>query len=176
MKIAIVGKMCSGKTSVANYIQSIRPEYKLFSFAMGVKDVAYTYFQMPRNPEMKNRSLLISIGSKMREIDPDVWVKYTHSLTKQYDFCIIDDVRFSNELDTLVNDNWKLIKLNVSRDTQIERLKKLYPHTFKDHIYNIDNETELHLQYYTNYDLIINTDSSRDEIERKIDHFLSSND
>ena len=28
MKIAIIGKMCSGKTTLAKYIQSIHPEYK----------------------------------------------------------------------------------------------------------------------------------------------------
>ena len=175
MKIAIIGKMCSGKTTLAKYIQSIHPEYKLFSFATGVKEVAYTYFQMSRNPEMKNRSLLISIGSKMRDIDPDVWVNYTHSLTKQEKNCIIDDVRFPNELNTLLKDNWKVIKLNVTRDTQIERLMKLYPDTFND-VVSIDNETETHLQYCDSYDPSLDTEEPEETIRETIHKFLSLNE
>ena len=32
MKIAITGKMCSGKTTLSNYIQQIEPRFQVFSF------------------------------------------------------------------------------------------------------------------------------------------------
>ena len=46
MKIAIVGKMCSGKTTVANIITEINPSYQRYSFGQKVKDVAIDLFNM----------------------------------------------------------------------------------------------------------------------------------
>jgi uridine kinase len=64
MKNGICGKMCSGKTTLANYILSKNPNYKKFSFADKLKEIAKDLFFM----EKKNRNLLINIGTKMREI------------------------------------------------------------------------------------------------------------
>ena len=72
MKIAIYGPMCSGKSTIANIIQKKYPQYKIYSFGQKIKDIANELFNM----EGKNRSLLINIADKMRDIDEDVWVKY----------------------------------------------------------------------------------------------------
>ena len=69
MKIAIYGPMCSGKTTVAKIIQSYNDEYQIYSFGQKIKDLALELFDM----KDKNRSLLIAIGSKMREINPDLF-------------------------------------------------------------------------------------------------------
>ena len=68
MKIAITGKMCYGKTTIANLIKSMIDEYEIFSFGKKVKEIAKDLFNM----QTKDRTLLTSIGTKMREIDPDV--------------------------------------------------------------------------------------------------------
>ena len=137
MKIAIVGKMCSGKTTLANYIMSKDPRHKIFSFGKGVKDIAYNYFDMKE----KDRSLLINIASKMKEIDNDIWIKYLfNTINSQY--CIIDDVRHQNELDYLIKNGWFIIHLNIDKQTQQKRLMRLYSNNYDDHLKNINDISE----------------------------------
>ena len=92
MKIAIHGPMCSGKTTISNIIKEFDNSYKTYSFGLKVKDIAIDLFNM----EGKNRSLLINVASKMREIDPDVWAKYViNKIENEKNInCIIDDLRF----------------------------------------------------------------------------------
>ena len=88
----------------------------------------------------KDRSLLITIADKMREIDEDVWAKYIVNKTIHLENCIIDDLRFQNELDHLKG--WKIICLTTSENTRVERLKKLYPDNYEDHIKNMKHKSE----------------------------------
>jgi len=154
MKIAIIGKMCSGKSTLAQKIKLIDNRYEIFSFGQKVKDIAIDLFGMKE----KNRNLLIDIGMKMREIDPDIWVKYIIEKTKHNEFCIIDDVRFQNEYDYLIQNNFKIIYLDIFREHQIERITKLYPDNYEIHIDNLDNISEkLDIIPQKNYDLKLNT-------------------
>ena len=107
MKIAIYGPMCSGKTTVATIIQELDNEYLIYSFGQKIKDIAKDLFQM----QGKDRSLLITIADKMRDIDEDVWAKYIIQQTNGEKKCIIDDLRFQNELNYL--DGWKIISLTT---------------------------------------------------------------
>ena len=136
MKIAIYGPMCSGKTTVAKLIQELEPRYKIYSFGQKIKDLASELFQMKH----KDRSLLINIADKMREIDEDVWVKYIMNQTENNDFCLIDDLRFQNELNYL--DGWKIICLTTPEEERIKRLKQIYHNTFEDHIKNMKHKSE----------------------------------
>ena len=130
MKIAICGKMCSGKTTLANYIMRTFPGYRKYSFAEKVKELCVDLFDMKK----KDRPLLINFANKMRDIDPDVWVNQVLKQTKGQDNCIIDDVRYQNEVDALVNDGWKFIQLNVPYELQKSRIMKLYPNDYKEHL------------------------------------------
>ena len=78
MKIAITGKMCSGKSSIANLLVEEDNRFQIYSFGQKVKDVAKDLFNMKE----KDRTLLTSIGTKMREINPDVWVNYVIQQTE----------------------------------------------------------------------------------------------
>tara|TARA_Y100001936_G_scaffold253588_1_gene319204 strand:+ start:7124 stop:7633 length:510 start_codon:yes stop_codon:yes gene_type:complete len=162
MKIAIYGPMCSGKTTVANILQETDKRYSIYSFGQKIKDIAKELFQM----EGKDRSLLINIADKMREIDEDVWAKYTIRQTDKNDYCIIDDLRFQNELKYLTD--WKIICLTTPKEARIQRLKKLYPDNFKDHIKNMDHISEndtLELPVDTIY---INTDINMKELKEDL--------
>jgi dephospho-CoA kinase len=75
MRIAVTGKMCSGKTTLCNYLCELEPRFQIFSFGKKVKQVASDLFQM--DPQVKDRTLLTSIGQKMREIDSEVWITPT---------------------------------------------------------------------------------------------------
>ena len=90
MKIAIHGKMCYGKTTLANIIRDFDNDFKILSFGQKVKDIAKDLFNM----KYKDRTLLTNIGTKMREIDSDVWANYTINMGKIYDNVIIDDLRY----------------------------------------------------------------------------------
>ena len=68
MKIAITGKMCSGKTTLSHYICQIEPRFQIFSFGKKVKEVAITLFNM--NPSVKDRSLLTA---PLNLKEPVIW-------------------------------------------------------------------------------------------------------
>ena len=136
MKIAICGKMCSGKSTLCNYIQDTFPELKFQRTAMAkrLKELATELFDM--DPKTKNRELLIKLGGKMREINQNVWANYVIKETYQLDSnmessnWLLDDCRYKNEFDILRENGWTIIKLNVSEKTQKERLQFLYPDNF----------------------------------------------
>ncbi len=137
MKIAIHGPMCSGKSTIANMILRIDKRYQIFSFGQKIKDIASELFDMKH----KDRTLLIEIGSLMKQINPNVWINYILKQTKRRKHCVIDDLRFQNELDALTSD-WKIICLKTPLKDRIERIKKLYPDDFNNHIKNMDHESE----------------------------------
>ena len=93
MKIAITGKMCSGKSFIANMICQLDNSYNTYSYGQKIKDIAVDLFNM-RN---KNRSLLIQIAKDMKSIDPDVWANY-----------IMKKIQYKNKMDTIYN-RWKNI-------------------------------------------------------------------
>ena len=141
MKIAICGKMCSGKSTLAQSIRRMDKRYAIYSFGSKVKEVASDLFHM--DPSNKDRTLLTSIGSKMREIDPDVWIKYVvDQIASGEDHCIIDDLRYQNEYEALVKNGWTIIQLHVPRDVQEERIRNKYPDTCEDHLANLSHESE----------------------------------
>mgnify|MGYP001246618456 CR=1 FL=1 len=98
-QIAITGKMCSGKSSIANVLMEKDNRYQIYSFGRKVKDVAKDLFDM----KDKDRTLLTSIGTKMREINPDVWINYVLKQTQDQTHCIVDDLRYQNEYEALSN-------------------------------------------------------------------------
>lgn len=130
MKIAICGKMCSGKSSLANYIMRVFPDYQKYSFGQKVKDLCVELFNM----EGKDRQLLINFANKMRELDSDVWIRQVLKETKGKDHCIIDDVRYQNEVDALLDDGWTFIQLYIPSGLQLERIMKVYPNDYQSHI------------------------------------------
>ena len=80
------------------------------------------------NKNTKNRSLLINIADKMREIDIDVWGKYIINKTSNEEYCIIDDLRFQNELDLLQKDKeWVYITLYLDENKRFVLLAAQSP-------------------------------------------------
>tara|TARA_B110000971_G_scaffold22711_1_gene20521 strand:+ start:748 stop:1269 length:522 start_codon:yes stop_codon:yes gene_type:complete len=138
MKIAICGKMCSGKSTLANYIMSSYPGYQKYSFAQKVKELCVELFDM----EGKDRLLLINFANKMRDIDEKVWVNHVLKQTESKEKCIIDDVRYQNEVDALIEDGWSFIQLNVPNELQKKRIMELYPDNYQEHIQSMNHISE----------------------------------
>ena len=162
MKIAISGPMCSGKTTVAKIITEINSEYEIFSFGGKIKEIASELFDMKN----KDRSLLINIASKMREINEDVWVKYIIDKTKDKQLCVVDDLRFQNELNYL--SDWKIICLVTPENERIKRIKSLYKDDYTDHIKNMKHISEAgNLSFPTNTEYL-DTTMTIEELKEKI--------
>ena len=168
MRIAVTGKMCSGKTTLCNYLCEIEPRFQIFSFGKKVKDVASDLFQM--DPLVKDRTLLTSIGQKMREINKDVWVNYVVQQCKDVEYCLVDDLRYQNEYEALVKNGFKIIQLNISDELQEERIKNIYPLNYFDHLNNRIHPSEKNtFQWLNNDHPHLSIDSSEDrEIIKKI--------
>tara|TARA_B100001094_G_scaffold96643_1_gene92673 strand:- start:735 stop:1265 length:531 start_codon:yes stop_codon:yes gene_type:complete len=174
MKIAVTGKMCSGKTTLCNYLCELEPRFQIFSFGKKVKDVASDLFNM--DPQVKDRTLLTSIGQKMREINKDVWVNYVIQQCKDVEFCLVDDLRYQNEYEALVKNGFKIIQLNISDELQEERIKMVYPDNYEDHL-----SARNHLSELNKFDWILNEhphlsiDSSEDRevIKNLVKEFIS---
>ena len=93
----------------------------------------------------KDRSLIINIANKMKDINQNVWINYILKQCLKENNCIIDDLRFENELNILKNDkdnNWFFIVLQVPKEIRIQRIKDLYPENYMDHIKNMDDISE----------------------------------
>ena len=175
MKIAICGKMGSGKSTAANFLKELYPEFYITSFAKKLKIIAKELFNMT----IKDRTLLIQIGTKMKEINPDVWANYTLKEIKDNNktHVIIDDLRFKNEYFLLKKHNFKIIKLHISKKLQLKYLQKRSKHInqLKDNIKHLDSSTENDIDTFENnfFDLVIDCD--KDDIFEKLTMFFKNN-
>ena len=172
MKIAISGPMCSGKSSMAKLICSLNDNYKIYSFGQKIKDLAKELFDMG---DIKNRSLLINIANKMKDINQNVWINYILKQCKDKENCIIDDLRFDNELNVLKNsEDWHFIVLHVPKEERIKRIKELYPHNYEDHIKNMDDISEKGLiDFPLGRTLYINWGDGEENILQSLMEFIS---
>ena len=177
MKIAVTGKMCSGKTTLCNYLCELEPRFQIFSFGKKVKDVASDLFQM--DPRIKDRTLLTSIGQKMREIDKDVWVNYVINQCKDVEYCLVDDLRYQNEYEALVKNGFKIIQLNISDELQEYRIKMVYPDNYLDHLNNRNHPSEKNtFQWLSDSDekhphLSIDSSEDREIIKKIVKEFIN---
>jgi hypothetical protein len=142
MKIALLGKICSGKTYVSNAL-SRRCALKQYSFADKLKSVAKDLFNM----HYKDRVLLQKLGKSMRDIDPYVWINYLLFTIDKDTFgrFIVDDVRFPNELMALKERGFIIIKLVVDKDVQKRRIMETYPLDYDKHLESLSDESEIHI-------------------------------
>jgi len=147
MKIAICGKMGSGKSYIADglyksCLKKNNPEqnYYVYSFAEKVKILSKELF----NKKYKDRECLIKLATKMREIVPDVWLNYTLNTIKNAnkENIVIDDLRLTNEYERLVKDKWIIIKIEIDEEIRMKRLKNKYNDDFENHIKYINSITE----------------------------------
>lgn len=137
MKIAFIGKICTGKTYISKQLANIH-NCKIFSFASKIKELAADLFDM----KQKDRKLLQDLGEKMREINYNVWVNYLIKKIKDEERVIIDDLRYTNEYNALRENGFIIIKLEISKEEQINRIKKTYPNTYQEHISRLNHVSE----------------------------------
>ena len=171
MKIAITGKMCSGKSTLAQIIKETHRDYIIYSLGQKVKDVAKDLFNMTE----KDRTLLTSIGTKMREIDSEVWINYIIKQTEGKTHCIVDDLRYQNEYEALSKNGFTIIQLVIDPEIQKGRIKEVYPDNFQDHLDNRNHLSEKNEFKWLTQDnlLIIDSSLSIFEIREKVFSFIN---
>ena len=145
IRIGIIGKMCSGKTTLSNHMKwylmdKYNIEMQSLTFAGKVYDIAYDLFDMSR--EKKDRKLLQQIGTMMRQIDENIWIKYVMKKGKDKNV-MVEDCRYRNEFESLVRGKFLMIKINIDDDYQAERVKKTYPDTYEQHLANLTHASEM---------------------------------
>lgn len=171
MKIAIIGKMCSGKTTISNILIKLNNSFKKLSFGDKVKEIAVELFFMKN----KNRKLLQQIGTNMRQINKDVWANYLINESKNYEYIVIDDLRYKNEYDILKKNGFKIIKLIISNKLQRIRIENTYKINYKNHLENLNHESELFSETINNsdVDLIIDMDKEQNINQIIKNYYLS---
>ena len=104
LRIAFAGKSRSGKTTSSNYLLRTYGFVKI-SFTGKLIEFAHEFFP-DRFEQGKPQDLIQALHEKLREIDPDVWIKYVtrkiEMLPKDADI-VIDDLRWRNDYGAVVN-------------------------------------------------------------------------
>lgn len=112
------GKMGSGKSTTSNFLEKAF-QFRRYSFASKLKAIATDLFGM----EQKDRELLQVLGTKLRDIDRDVWVEAVLHQIKadQPNRVVIDDMRYVNESAIMKEHFYDLIKLECPDETRNQR-------------------------------------------------------
>jgi len=171
--ICISGKAEAGKTTLANYLDK-----KLDSLILNngdhVKDIATRHYRWDGKKDEAGRSLLQWLGTDIcRKNNPNIWVNVIKEdikgLISEYDYFIIADCRFENEIEVLKQSFDNVITVRINRSKHISELTEkqlLHPSETSldnfDFDYKVDAENIKDLENYG--DKIIY------DLERKIHH------
>lgn len=175
LKIAICGKMGSGKTTLANSVLENHSVFQRRSLAEGVKKFARFVYDIPEGK--KDRLLFQKIGDGARkELYEDVWITTMLNNCNNDEYIVVDDVRYYNEVLKLKKKGWKIIKINIDNHLQEERIKNTYPDDWEIHLnsrgHNSEIEVDLIPEDY--FDIII--EAKDDENPKLIlDKFVRDN-
>jgi adenylate kinase family enzyme len=170
MKLAITGVMGSGKTSVAKYLVE-KYNFKKFSIADDLKLYAAEIFDM----KVKDRKLLQQFGTKMKEIDENIWIKRLDYKIKDIsDNIVIDDLRYPNEELYLKSKGFKILKLDIDTELQNNRLKNTYINDFDMHIECKKHDSETHTHFFDHDFYYLINKNTEENIYSYIDNLIKN--
>ncbi|GAK00870.1 AAA family ATPase [Geomicrobium sp. JCM 19055] len=160
MRIAVTGKMRSGKDTFANYF--IEREFYNLAFADGITDVIAQYFPEAWQ-EGKPREHYQVIGQAFRQLNPTIWVEHLDDLLGQWFMLdgvnvpvIVTDLRQPNEYEYLKANGFTVVKVETSEELRIERIKKSGDAHKLEYLHH---ETEKHIDDM-DYDYLVTNDTS----------------
>lgn len=129
MKIALAGKLRSGKTTVEQYLCAIH-DFTPFAFADPLKYSFYNLFPQYRS-QPKPRALLQRYGEGMCAIDPHVWIRPTFeridrttgiaAIEGRTPRILITDLRKQTELDEVRRQGFTVIRITAPEELRIRR-------------------------------------------------------
>ena len=164
-RIGLSGKMCSGKSTVANYLKENHKFIEL-AFADKLKQIHRDLFES----KIKDRETLQLLGMKLREIDSQVWVRYVLRQIPAELNCVISDVRFLNEAQSLRGMGFVIVRLDVEPAIQSERICALYGNMKLELLHH---ESECALDNY-DFDYVVGSTQSQEEMLHEIEMILEA--
>lgn len=170
MKIALTGRIRSGKDTVSDYIQESY-EFCRFSFGDGIRAVCRRVF-----PHLllqgKPRALYQSVGQALREFDQDVWVKYLDRCIAEEcwpeDNILVTDLRQPNEYKYLREKGFLIVRVSSSFKTRVQRA---YRQGDAFSIQDFNHETEAYVDDFE-VDYTISNDRTLADLYHEVDVML----
>lgn len=127
MRIALSGKICSGKTTVAEYLE-LKYGFTRVSLADPLKElVAKLWGVDPNRDKAKYRQLLVSTGEHLCLVDQNVWVDYLIRNLPIRANVVVDDVRKPQEYNILKEAGFYLVRIDITATVQRARVLLKYP-------------------------------------------------
>jgi dephospho-CoA kinase len=178
VKIAICGRLRSGKDTAANHLY-IKYGFDRVAFGDVLKKNAHATF--PWVSEFsKPRALYQQFGQLMREIDPQVWIKHAEQAVKgAIDFnvhtgaekvgVVITDLRQPNEYEWARANGFTIVRVMAPREVRIERAKSLSDAFELNHL---THETESHIDTFS-VDYTLENNGTVDELKAQVDAILA---
>ncbi|MDQ0976662.1 dephospho-CoA kinase [Neobacillus niacini] len=175
MRIAITGKMRSGKNTVADYFL-IHKAFRSMAFGEGIKEVIQLYF-----PELllqgKPRKLYQAIGQLFREFNPDIWVEILDRRLDQITTwfgdenidIVVTDLRQENEYKYLKEQGFIIIKVEAEDELRIERIKQSGDTFDHEDFYH---ETELSVDAL-GFDYLITNNTTIEDLNEQIKFIIN---
>ena len=129
MKIALFGKMRAGKDTVGEMLINDYG-FKRFAFATGIGQIIEEYFPEAIAEGKKPRHHYQFIGQQLRQLDPDVWVKYLLKSVEEYEqtkrdgrpLVLVTDGRQSNEAEKLKAEGYTIVKVEAPDEVRMNRI------------------------------------------------------
>ncbi|OAA90882.1 AAA family ATPase [Clostridium ljungdahlii] len=169
MRIAMVGKMRSGKDTVADLI-TLRCNCKHIAFADGITKVIQICFPEAFMQE-KPREHYQFIGQQLRKLNPNVWVNYADRTIKDLGSItsiIITDCRQSNEEEYLRRNGFFIVKVVADDKVRLDRIAKAGESVTDEQFYH-DTEKQVDL---IEADYVIENNGTLAEMEKKVERLL----
>ena len=131
LKVAITGKMRSGKDTLAGWF--IEKGVAPFTFKMGIEEIVDKYFPTAKH-HGKPRRHYQHIGQQLRVLDSNVWINYTLlTIDKYLDKypakarkygVMITDLRQPNEYEALKKEGYIIIKVECADEERLRRMEQ----------------------------------------------------
>lgn len=178
VKIALTGRMRSGKDSVADHLTQ-QHGFARFAFGDGIRKVCRELFPERFGNDRKPRALLQGVGQAMRALDPDVWVNATMRDIREHwhyapyngesEDIVITDLRQPNEYARLRAEGFVIIRVTCGEAIRRQRMHYAGD-TFDER--DLTHETELHADGFA-VDYEIENNGSLAELHAKVDAVMS---
>ena len=161
----------SGKSTIANYLVE-EHGFKVYNFADRIYQLAEELFGM----KVKDRSILIAIGEKMREIDKLVWIKETIKRIEDegHPRIVIADTRKLLEYAYLIESGYEQAMVYCPEDVAIQRLKDRDGEANVNVDVVLNGATETQLRPLIDQMKVFDTTQSWEDTRKEIDDYIKS--
>ncbi len=168
IKIGLIGGMRAGKDTVAERLNRAHGFEYPIAFGSALKRLAHGLFPyVPKDPKPRK---LYQFMNKMREYDPDVWIKHLEYIYGYYTEqrsttgIVLTDIRQPNEYDWARANGFIIVK--VEAPAEIRKQRAMQSDDFSDE--DMTHSTESYIDEFA-YDYSITNDGSLDELRAKVD-------